>query len=47
MNFPLIMLIALVVTGVIWLIDIYFHKPKRVTDGKEPLLVEYAKSFSL
>lgn len=45
MNFPLIMLIALVVTGVIWLLDIYLLKPKRAGEAKEPLLVEYAKSF--
>jgi signal peptidase I len=45
MNFPLIMLIALVVTGVIWLIEIYALKPGREAGAKEPLLVEYAKSF--
>jgi signal peptidase I len=45
MNFPLIMLIALVVTGVIWLYDIYVLRPKRRTDAKEPLLVEYSRSF--
>ena len=45
MNFALIMLIALVVTGVIWLFDIYLGKPKRAAEAKEPLLVEYAKSF--
>ncbi len=45
MNFPLIMLIALVVTGVVWLIDIYALQPKRSAGTKEPLLVEYSKSF--
>jgi signal peptidase I len=45
MNFPLIMLIALVVTGAIWLFDIYALKQKRAGAAKEPLLVEYAKSF--
>ncbi|MDD5241797.1 MAG: signal peptidase I [Sulfuricella sp.] len=45
MNFPLIMLVALVVTGVIWLFDIYALKPKRADNAKEPLLVEYSKSF--
>jgi len=45
MNFPLIMLIALVVTGVIWLFEIYALKPRRAADAKEPLLVEYSKSF--
>jgi len=45
MNFPLIMLIALVVTGVIWLFEIYALKPRRAAGAKEPLLVEYSKSF--
>ena len=45
MNFALIMFIALVVTGVIWLFDHYFGAPKRSKEAKEPLLVEYAKSF--
>ena len=45
MNFPLIMFVALVVTGVIWLFDIYALQPKRAGGAKEPLLVEYAKSF--
>jgi len=45
MNFPLIMLIALVVTGAIWLVDIYALKPNRDREAKEPMLVEYAKSF--
>lgn len=45
MNFALIMLIALVVTGAIWLADIYFLKPKRAGGEKEPMLVEYSRSF--
>ncbi|MGH8671810.1 MAG: signal peptidase I [Burkholderiales bacterium] len=45
MNFALIMLIALIVTGGIWLLDHYTTKPKRAADAKEPLVVEYAKSF--
>ncbi len=45
MNFALIMLIALLVTGVIWLFDIYLGKPRRAKDAKEPVLVEYARSF--
>lgn len=45
MNFALIMLIALVVTGAIWLADIYFLKSKRAEGEKEPLLVEYSRSF--
>lgn len=45
MNFPLIMLVALLITGVIWLFDIYALRPKRAAGIKEPLLVEYSKSF--
>ncbi len=45
MNFALILLIALVVTGFIWLLDIFYFKKQRSADAKEPLLIEYAKSF--
>ena len=45
MNFALILLIALLVTGGIWLLDIAFFKKQRAVDAKEPLLIEYAKSF--
>jgi signal peptidase I len=63
-DFGTIMVIAVVVTGVIWGIDAYFWAPKRkmAVDrlkassdnvdeetiekvGKEPILVEYARSF--
>lgn len=33
------------VTGIIWLIDNIFWSPNRVKDAKEPLIVEYARSF--
>lgn len=45
MNFALIMFIALVVTGLIWLADHLFFRPKRPREAKEPLLVEYSRSF--
>ncbi|MDD5403762.1 MAG: signal peptidase I [Sulfuricella sp.] len=45
MNFALIMLIALVLTGAIWLFDVYLGKPRRAREAKDPILVEYAKSF--
>ena len=45
MNFALIMFVALVITGVIWLIDSLIFKPKRASDAKMPVLAEYAKSF--
>lgn len=45
MNFALILFIALVVTGGIWLLDALLLKRGRVKGAREPLLVEYAKSF--
>ena len=45
MNFALILLIALLVTGLIWLLDIVYFKKQRAPDAKEPLIIEYAKSF--
>lgn len=45
MNFALILLIALLVTGAIWLLDIFYLKSRRPSEDKEPILVEYAKSF--
>ncbi|MBY0579339.1 MAG: signal peptidase I [Burkholderiales bacterium] len=45
MDFALIMLILLVVTGGIWLLDIAFFAKKRVADEKEPWWIEYPKSF--
>lgn len=62
MDFATIMVIAVVVTGIIWLMDHYMWLPKRNAEvarleassaheddleeaRKEPLLVEYAKSF--
>ena len=45
MNFALILFVALVITGGIWLLDVLLLKKQRGTDAKEPLLVEYARSF--
>lgn len=45
MNFALILFIALTITGGIWLLDALLLKRARDKDAKEPLLVEYAKSF--
>jgi len=38
-------MILVVVTGAIWLIDSLFWAPKRQQQGKEPVVVEYARSF--
>lgn len=45
MNFALILLIALLVTGAIWILDILIFKKHRQPEEKESLLIEYAKSF--
>ena len=48
-DFALVFIVAAIVCGVIWLVDSFFLKPQRANLGgetaKEPLLVEYAKSF--
>jgi len=44
-SFPALMVILVVVTGIIWLIDSLLWAPKRAADNKEPLVVEYARSF--
>jgi signal peptidase I len=45
MNFALFMLAALLLTGVIWLIDALWLAKSRTVGAREPLLVEYSKSF--
>ena len=43
--FALIMVIVLTITGLIWLLDIFVLSKKRAANAKEPILVEYSKSF--
>jgi len=50
LNFPLILVVATLISGVIWLIDAVAFAPKRRARAKggdvvEPLLTEYARSF--
>ncbi|MFW5450800.1 MAG: signal peptidase I [Methylophagaceae bacterium] len=45
MSFPAIMVTLVVVTGIIWLIDSLLWAPQREKESKEPLVVEYARSF--
>ena len=45
MNFALVLFVLTAATGGIWLLDHLFFQEKRVKDAKEPVLVEYAKSF--
>ena len=44
-NFPLVLTLAVLGSGLIWLFDNLVWKPKREANQAEPLLVEYAKSF--
>lgn len=45
MNFALILLILLLVSGAIWAVDSLIFKPKREAGGKEPWWVEYGAGF--
>ncbi len=45
MSFPAIMVLLVAVTGLIWLMDRLFWAKQRSTDSKEPVVVEYARSF--
>ena len=45
MNFALLMLILLVVTGAIWLLDYLVLHRRRDKAAKEPWWIEYPKSF--
>jgi len=45
MNFALILFLALVITGLIWLFDHLFFAKGRAAEAKLPLLVDYSKSF--
>ena len=48
-NFPLILVLLVFVSGIIWLLDIMILAPRRRQAGnddvKEPAYVEYSKSF--
>ena len=45
MNFALLMLTLLVITGGVWLLDRYWLSGKREADKSEPWWIEYSKSF--
>lgn len=45
MSFPALMVTFVILTGIIWLIDSIFWAKQRSKDQKEPLAVEYARSF--
>ena len=45
MNFALILFVLLIVTGIIWTVDVAFLKKHRAADAKDPWWVEYGASF--
>jgi signal peptidase I len=45
MSFPLFLLLLLVLTGVVWLLDVLWLRKLRVKEAKEPWWVEYSVSF--
>jgi len=44
-DFPLILVLASAITGIIWLLDALFLRKGRGQDVKEPVVVEYAQAF--
>ncbi len=45
MSFALFLFLLLVITGLVWLLEILFFSKKRKADGKQPWWVEYSVSF--
>ena len=45
MNFALLMLALLLVTGAVWLLDIFVLRKRRRRGATEPWWIEYPKSF--
>jgi len=45
-DFALILVVLSAVTGVIWAVDrLFFAKKREAAERKEPVIVEYARSF--
>ncbi len=45
MGFPAVLLLATLLTGLVWLVDIFVLKKSRATKSVEPVVVEMARSF--
>ncbi|MEY2631440.1 MAG: signal peptidase [Pseudomonadota bacterium] len=45
MNFPMILLVLTLVTGVVWVVDTLWLKKLRAVDAKNPWWVEWGSSF--
>ncbi len=44
-DFAFYLFLGALITGIIWAVDKWYLLPKRSEDAKEPVVVEYAKSF--
>jgi signal peptidase I len=44
-DFSFLLVVAAAVTGLVWAFDRLVTRPKRAPDAREPVLVEYARSF--
>jgi len=44
-DFAFYLFLGALITGIIWAIDKWYLQPKRDENTKEPIIVEYAKSF--
>jgi len=44
-DFPTILFLASAATGLVWLADVLYWKPRRKEDDNEPVIVEYSRSF--
>jgi signal peptidase I len=44
-NFPLFLVLATVITGAIWLLEVLYLRPRRQEGADEPTVVEYSISF--
>ena len=44
-DFELILTLAVIISGIIYLIDVLAFAKKRVKDAKPPVVIEYARSF--
>ena len=45
MTFALIMLGLLLLTGIVWLAEIFYFRPRRASEGRQPWWIEYPVSF--
>jgi signal peptidase I len=44
-DFAAVLLVAAIITGLIWLYDARFARPKRTADAPEPIVVDMARAF--